>query len=120
MVKKIVLGLGVVLTLVGLLGFVNNPVIGLFPVNLLHNLVHLLTGVLAIAFGLRGEVAARTFSKVFGIVYLLVGILGLLAPGLMMSLLVIDSADNVLHFVLALAFLFLGFSGEMIPGSASV
>ncbi len=111
MVKNIVLVLGVVLTLVGLLGFVNNPVIGLFPVNPLHNIVHILTGVLAIVFALQSDAAARMYSKVLGLVYILVGILGLVAADLMMSLLAINPTDNILHFLLGVVFLILGFAG---------
>lgn len=52
---------GIVLVAVGVLGFVNNPIVGgadaLIPTGALHNAVHLGTGLLAlfIAFGLRGR-----------------------------------------------------------------
>src|SRR5438477_11611216 len=83
MVKRIAMLFGVVFLLVGVLGLFltpagmqmgvdanAKPLLGLFPVNLLHNVVH-------IAFGVWGLLAARTFSgaqaycKIGGVVYLL-------------------------------------------------
>jgi len=41
-----------------------------------HNIIHLVSGVLALFFGLRSEKAAKTFAFSFGAVYGLLGILG--------------------------------------------
>lgn len=52
-------------------------VLGLFPVNVLHNIVHLLVGVLGIgAYSSYG--AARGFSRGLAIFYLLLAIMGLI------------------------------------------
>jgi len=51
--------------------------LGLFPVNVLHNIVHLLVGVLGIgAYSSYG--AARGFSRGLAIFYLLLAIMGLI------------------------------------------
>lgn len=115
MAKSVVMVLGIILTLVGLLGFVNNPVLGIFAVNTLHNIVHLLTGILGIIFAAQGEAAAKGFAKVFGIIYALVAILGFVAPAAMLSLLMIMMPDNILHIILALIFLYVGFASSS-PG----
>ena len=107
--KTIVMVLGVVVLLVGVIGYFNNPVLSLFPVNGLHNLVHLAIGVLLIIFAMRGDAGASMIAKVMGIVFALVAILGFLAPDLMADLLAIDMADNWLHVVLAIVFLWIGF-----------
>lgn len=112
MLKKALMVLGVVFLLVGVLGFFNNPILGYFHVNLLHNLVHLISGALALYFSTRSDSAAKQFSIVFGIVYLLVAVLGFVAPSLAMNLLAIDSADNYLHILLGLVFLVLGFTAK--------
>jgi len=114
MVKKSVLVLGVVLALVGVLGFVpgvvmDNMLLGIFAVDTIHNIVHLASGVLAILFAMRGEGQAKLFAKVFGVVYGLVAVLGFVASDLLMSIMAVNMADHVLHVVLALAFLYLGF-----------
>lgn len=111
MAKKVVMTLGVVFVLVGLLGFVNDPVLGLFEVDLWHNLVHLLSGVLALVFAMKGEEGAKMFAKVFGVVYTLVAVLGLLLPGdMLLGLIEVNLADDLLHVLLALVFLYVGFA----------
>lgn len=118
MAKRITLVLGVVLTLVGLLGFFNNPVVGIFNTNALHNIVHLATGVLAIVFAMQSEASAIMFNKVFGVIYALVTILGFVTPGFMTDLLNINMMDNILHLVLAVIFLYVGFA--MKPSASSM
>jgi hypothetical protein len=73
--KTAALAIGIVFVVVGLLGFVNNPIIGLFATNTAHNLVHLVSGIL-ILIGAFTAIGAGTTLKVFGVVYALVAILG--------------------------------------------
>ena len=107
--KTIVTILGVVFLAIGVLGFVNDPILSIFEVNGLHNVVHLVSGALALWAVSMGAGATKTFSKVFGVVYGLVAVLGFALPSLMTSLLDVNMADNILHIVLAVIFLYLGF-----------
>lgn len=101
--------LGIVLVVVGLLGFVNDPVLGIFETDTLHNLVHLASGILALVFASRGESQARMFALVLGIVYALVTVLGFLGDGdKILGLISYNSADNWLHLLLAVIFLIFG------------
>jgi hypothetical protein len=103
--------LGAVLLLVGIIGFVNDPVLGLFNVNGLHNVVHLLSGAIGIWAGVWGGIlASRWFNKVFGIVYLLVAVLGF--TGLLTGLLDVNAADNWLHVLLGIIPIGIGFWGK--------
>ena len=103
--------LGVVFVLVGILGFFNSPVLGIFQVNTLHNVIHLLSGILALYFGSQSESAAKSYAKVFGIIYGLVTILGFVLPdGNVLGLFTVNMADNILHLVLAVVFLYIGYS----------
>jgi hypothetical protein len=111
MAKKLVLVLGVVLTIIGVWGLFSDSVLG-FTVNTLHSIVHLATGLLGIAFAMRGEAASVTFAKVFGVVYALVAILGFVAGDFMSDFLNANSADHWLHVVLALLFLWVGFGSR--------
>lgn len=104
---------GAVFVLVGILGFVMDPILGLFQTSLLHNLVHLLSGaaLLAAAFLDDGR-NARMGLLALGVVYALVTVLGFLLPDLVNTLLggndsdlAIDQADNFLHLLLAAALL---------------
>lgn len=104
---------GAVFVLVGILGFVMDPILGIFQTSLLHNLVHLLSGaaLLAGAF-IDGGRHARMALLALGAVYALVTVLGFLAPDLVNGLLggttadpALDQADNFLHLLLAVALL---------------
>lgn len=87
--------------------------LGLFPVNLLHNLVHL-------AFGVWGVVASRSFdgSRTYGrigaAIYALLVVLAFVDPE-MFGLVPIGSHDIWLHAVLALGLAYIGFAA---PGHA--
>jgi hypothetical protein len=104
---------GVVFLLVGLLGFLGSPELGLFNVDLLHNLVHVLTGLVGLFYGATSEANAAIYGKVFGVVYALVTILGFItvpdSGNLLGSVFAINAADNWLHLVLTLGFFVIGF-----------
>jgi hypothetical protein len=118
MTKNVMYVLGAVLIIVGLLGFINNPVLGIFKVDVLHNLVHLASGILAVVFAGMGASQAKTFAVILGVVYALVTILGFLSGESVLGLITVNMADNVLHLVLAIVFLVIGLkksSGGMAP-----
>src|ERR1043166_10237205 len=76
MAKTVCKILGVVFLLVGVCGFAAPTLLGahLTPA---HNLVHIVSGVLALYFGFAGSAgAARGFCIIFGLVYLLLGVCG--------------------------------------------
>src|SRR5688500_4545411 len=115
--KQVVAGLGVVFLIVGFAGFAMPHMAGahLSPV---HNIIHIVSGALALYFGWRGSTAAAcTFSLVFGAVYLLLGAAGfLLGQGAERMLTVLPGAlqlglvDHVIHVAFGLVFLVLGLS----------
>jgi hypothetical protein len=108
MTKTVLYVLGAVFIIVGLLGFINDPVLGLFEVNTLHNLIHLASGVLALIFAGMAESQAKTFAVVLGVVYALVTILGFLLGGNILGLMHVNMADNILHLVLTVVLLAVG------------
>ena len=85
---------GVVFSIVGLLGFFASPpdpaappltldhghgmVLGLFAVNTLHNVAHLLFGILGIAAGSGVLLAARAYFQLVAVAYVLLAVLGLI------------------------------------------
>lgn len=109
--KTIVLAFGVVLFFIGILGFFMNPVLGLFAVDTMHNLIHVVSGLLAFALAMKSVGGAKLFGKTFGIIYAVLAVLGFfMSGGKILDLLMVNAADNVLHAILALLFLFAGFS----------
>jgi hypothetical protein len=75
--------------------------------------VHLVTAAIALYMGFAGSAdAARTFSLVFGAVYLLLGVLGFVAPGVVAAVIGHPpltagelTPDNAVHVLLGAAFL---------------
>lgn len=104
---------GVVLTVVGLLGFfMGSPLFG-FTLNPLHNVVHLLTGLIGLYAGFsKGGEYSMAYNKWLGVVYLLVAVLGFVVPTLMVSMLNGNSADNFLHLLLGLVLAGVGFGAK--------
>jgi hypothetical protein len=116
MLKTAAIIFGIVFLLVGVLGFVpgitttGQMLLGIFHVNAVHNIVHLLSGAVALITGLTSTAAARTYFRVFGIVYALVAILGFFTGyGLLLGLISNNMADTWLHVLIALVALALGF-----------
>ncbi len=112
LVKSVTWILGIVLLLVGLLGFVNNPILGLFEVDTIHNVIHLLSGIVALIAVSSSESYARLYLIVFGIVYALVTILGFMSGTDVLGLFVVNQADNYLHAAIAVVCLAVGFGGK--------
>ena len=112
-IRMIALLLGFVFILVGLIGFVPNPLVsptGLFAVNAMHNLVHIFTGMAFVvgALLLVGKEALVVIS--IGLVYLAVAILGFFTSGdMLLGIVHINEADRWLHLGLAIAILAVGF-----------
>jgi O-antigen/teichoic acid export membrane protein len=93
--------LGIILLLVGIIGFFTTEVFGLFPVNGLHNVVHLLTGALFLWAGLSDMRGFATgTNKWVGVVYILVAIIGFLVGLSFLNVSAGNDPDNWLHLVI--------------------
>ena len=113
---------GVAFLVVGILGFVPGitthygdmsfaghesgaKLLGLFQVSVLHNIVHLLFGVVGLVLAKTAD-GARTFLLGGGVVYLALGVLGVVGAG---DWIPANTADNWLHFVLGIGMIGLGY-----------
>ena len=127
MAKRIATILGIVFILVGLVGFAAPGLLGTH-LSIAHNIVHLVSGALALYFGMKGTLAqARLFCLVFGAVYGLLGVVGFIAghpgepshgvPGphddrllkVIPGVLEFGTMDHVIHIALGVIFLIAGF-----------
>jgi hypothetical protein len=84
--------------------------LGLFPVNVLHNVVHLLFGVWGLVASRTFE-GSRTYGRVGGVMYLALAALGLVVPD-MFGLVPIGDHDVWLHAVLGIALAAVGFTAR--------
>jgi hypothetical protein len=127
MVRKFALIFGIIYLVVGVLGFVPGIVqpahdqhnlaveanhgylMGLFPINLLHNFVHLLVGILGLI-GSRSVQGAVRYARGLAIFYGLLAIMGLFpATNTMFGLVPIHGNDVWLHAGSALVAAYFGF-----------
>lgn len=139
MAKQVAVIFGIVMLLIGVLGFIPGLttagpagtsyrlLLGIFAINPVHNVIHLATGAVALAAGLYGSGAyARMYFGVFGVVYALVSLIGITgilfdSHGSLLGIVPINGADNILHVaitVLALGTFALTGSGRQQPRSA--
>ena len=119
---------GVVFLLVGVLGFIPGitthygdlsfaghdsgaKLLGIFQVSILHNIVHLLFGIVGIALAKTAS-GARNFLIGGGVVYLALWLLGIVGAG---DWIPSNTADNWLHFVLGIGMIGLGFVAGRTP-----
>jgi glucose uptake protein GlcU len=107
--QTVALVFGAVYTVVAIIGFFlaktfatndpkNGDIVGLFQVNHLHNIVHLLIGVGLIAAS-RAHSTARNANLAVGVTYLVVFVLGLFLLHSSANILAVNGPDNVLHLV---------------------
>ncbi|GAA5031046.1 DUF4383 domain-containing protein [Microbacterium fluvii] len=114
---------GAVYLLVGALGFAvtggvsflateGGLLLGIFMVNPLHNIAHLLIGAALLVAGLISVKAAKTTNTVVGAAYLLLGIVGFFLVGTAANVLALNTFDHFLHLASALLLLGVGLGAE--------
>jgi hypothetical protein len=93
--------------------------LGMFPVNTLHNVVHLLFGVLGLAASRGAIMSSRGYFQVVAVSYALLVVLGLLAATqTTFSLIPTWGADVWLHAALALVAAYFGFMAPIAAPAA--
>ena len=104
--------LGVVLVVVGLLGFfMSSPLLGFFEVDTLHNIIHLASGVVALVVA-GNHSMARMYLIIFGLVYAAVAVIGFVQGNTVLGLFVVNMADHYLHAAIAALCLVVGFGSK--------
>lgn len=121
---------GIVYLAVGILGFAVTGFDGfaaqnfgekliLFPVNPLHNVVHLLLGAVWLGAS-RTHAAAKGANVVIGAAYLLVFVLGMVGALKWLAIEGAGSADNYLHLATAAMAIYFGTAGAATARAATV
>jgi hypothetical protein len=124
-VQRVSVIVGIVFLLVAVAGFIpgvttnystlqfaghmsDAKLLGLFQVSVLHNIVHLLFGVVGLVCA-RSARAARRYLIWGGVVYLVLWVYGLVVGmGSDANVVPLNGADNWLHFVLGVGMILLG------------
>ncbi len=106
---------GVVFVLVGILGYVENPLVGaagFFETDSMHNIVHILFGVILLVVAFMAAGSSALWLKILGVVYLVLAVLGFaMVPegGDLLGLVLTNAADHWLHVVLGVVLIAAGF-----------
>ncbi len=129
--QTVALVFGIIYLLIGILGFFvtkfenfatynTDKLLGIFQINPLHNIVHIVIGLFLLGAG-RGHRAARGANMTVGIAYAVVFLLGLVLVGKHTSanFLALNGADNVLHIATALVLLAVAFLADKTYRSTS-
>jgi len=103
--KSFALILGIVLLLVGILGFFSNPLVGdagFFGTNTFQDVLHLIAGIFGIYVGTKGM--GSSYNSSIGWIGVVLGILGFIpgASTLLASWLNINTNISVLHIALGI------------------
>jgi len=117
---------GAVYLLVGLLGFAvtggvgfiateGGLLLGIFEVNPLHNVAHLLIGAALLVTGLMSTKAAKATNITIGAVYLLLGVVGFFLVGTALNILALNTFDHFLHLASAIVLLGVGLAADRGP-----
>ncbi len=106
---------GVVLVVGGIIGFfyngtftsdksVHDDVFGILAVNGWHNLVHIATGLLGLAVA-ASYTSSRAYALGLGAVYIAIAVWGFIigSGDSILSIIPINTADNVLHLLIGIA-----------------
>ena len=112
--------IGVVLVVVGILGFLTPGIGTLLQFHTHHNLVHVISGLLLAYFGFMGnEDNQRLAAKIFGAIYGLVTLLGVFGmTDLGPVKLNLNWTYNIIHLIIAAWGLWAGFAKKPAPATA--
>ena len=126
--------LGIIFLLLGLIGFVTptenssgvQAILTIFDSDTIHNVFYVIVGLLGIIASFTGQF--RTFNKVFGVVFILLAILGVIPAlympagsyghdnGLFLGITHMNAGDHILHLI---AGLLAAIAGFFLVGSAT-
>ena len=121
MTKKWAVLFGIIFIIVGLLGFIPNSIVGAtgyFQTDGLHNIIHLLVGIVLL-FAAKSQSASALWLKIWGAVYLVLFLDGLVQVHMngdkLLGIVAANPADTYLHLVLGIVLLIVGFAGSKSP-----
>lgn len=99
--------LGIIFLIIGIMGFVpgatpQGELLGIFMVDPVHNVIHILSGLVLLMVSFTDYAVARSTTLAFAAIYGLVTILGFLPGDTVLGLFHVNAADNVLHLLITL------------------
>ncbi|HUF65327.1 MAG TPA: DUF4383 domain-containing protein [Gemmatimonadaceae bacterium] len=115
-VQRVAQIFGVIFLIIGIAGFFFSVtmdeamLLGMFPVNVAHNVVHLLFGIWGLA-AARSFAGAKSYAQITGVIYLVLAVLGLVDPT-GFGLIPIGGNDIWLHAAIGIVLTYFGFTAS--------
>jgi hypothetical protein len=115
-VQRVAQIFGVIFLIIGIAGFFFSMsmdeamLLGMFPVNVAHNIVHLLFGLWGLA-AARSFAGAKSYAQITGVLYLVLAVLGFVDPT-GFGLIPIGGNDIWLHAGIGLVLSYVGFTAR--------
>jgi hypothetical protein len=117
MAKSLATWFGLILVILGVLGFIpgitndDKMIFGIFQVDTLHSIVHIVVGAIGLWMGMSGADSAKNYLRIFGVIFALFAVIGFLQGDTILGIMATNMAHTWVYVVLALVFLWGGFSG---------
>ena len=116
MAKKSSITIGIILILLGIIGFLGGWGIvgstGVFLTNTWHDVVNLVLGIVLVVAGYASVKSASLWLKVVAVVLLVLALLGFIWGSPLLGFAAVNGADNWLHLVLAIVIFLFGWYGS--------
>lgn len=119
MAKTLAVIFGIILVLLGLLGFVSNPLIGsgaLFATDAVLNVLNLILGVILLVVAFYRSGASALWLKILGAVIFLWGLIGILtvpaSGGVVLGVAAVNGATNWLDLIFGVIIFITGMYGS--------
>jgi hypothetical protein len=112
MVRLLAVLFGIAFIFGGVAGFMpafttNGALLGIFQVDSMHNIIHIVSGVIAIMAATSYK-SAKLYFLIFGAIYTVIAIVGF-ARGGDLFMMQVNTADNFLHLGIGVLSLLIGF-----------
>ena len=119
MAKTLAIIFGVILVLLGLLGFVSNPLIGanaLFVADSVHNLIHIILGAVLLIVAFWAPTQSSLWLKIIGAIAFLLGLIGILtlpsSGGMLLGIAETNGASDWFHLIAGAIIFIAGMYGK--------
>lgn len=95
----------------GVWGFFQDPILGVLDVDLEHNLVHIISGVVGLAMVYADR--AALYAKIMGGIYAVLFVFGvIMGEGQLFGIVAINMADNIYHLIISGVLFYAAFAVE--------
>lgn len=102
--------IGIIVTLAGILGFLGESILGVIDTNTIQNVIYIVLGLLLLMAVKKGT---TMLPKIIGIIFAVLGILGLVLSGdTVIGLVESTGAGNWFHLIIGIIILVIAFTGK--------